>query len=79
MANNPIKYGLRENLLTADPDDCMGRNLRLLTEFAIRQTRADCPNSAQNRLVQNLIPHIHPTFSNTSSCRLVWHSARTVR
>ena len=25
MANNPIKYGLRENLLTADPDDCMAQ------------------------------------------------------
>ena len=36
-----LKYALRENLLTADPDDCMGRNLRLLTEFAIRQTRAN--------------------------------------
>ena len=36
MANNVISYALRENLLTADPDDCMGRNLRLLTEFAIR-------------------------------------------
>ena len=36
-----LKYSLRENLLTADPDDCMGRNLRLLTEFAIRQTRAN--------------------------------------
>ena len=36
MANNTITYALRENLLTADPDNCMGRNLRLLTEFAIR-------------------------------------------
>ena len=50
MANNPIKYGLRENLLTADPDDCMGRNLRLLTEFAIRQTRAKQTPSASFRL-----------------------------
>ena len=25
MANNPIKYGLRENLFTADPDDCMAQ------------------------------------------------------
>ena len=25
MATNPIKYGLRENLLTADPDDCMAQ------------------------------------------------------
>ena len=37
-----IKYNLRENLLTADPDDCMGRNLRLLIEFAT-QTRAKLP------------------------------------
>ena len=36
MANNTISYALRENLLTADPNDCIGRNLRLLTEFAIR-------------------------------------------
>ena len=29
-----IKYLLRENLLTADPDDCMGRKPNgLLTEF----------------------------------------------
>ncbi len=34
-----LKYSLRENLLTPEPDDCMGRNLRLLTEFAVRQTR----------------------------------------
>ena len=25
MATNPIKYALRENLLTADPDDCMAQ------------------------------------------------------
>ena len=55
-----LKYSLRENLLTPDPDDCMGRNLRLLTEFAIRQTRV-------NFLRKFL------RIKNSVSTRSVWH------